>query len=58
MDTEGEMQECRHRWFSADHTGPVCGELGDNIERAQDSYGTIVEKLRVIFGTEDIEAGS
>ena len=28
VDTEGEMQECRHRWFSADHTGPVCGELG------------------------------
>jgi hypothetical protein len=52
------MQECRHQWLSADHTGPVCGELGDNIERAQGSYGTIVEKLRVIFGTEDIEAGS
>jgi hypothetical protein len=53
----GEMQEYRHRWFSADYTGPVCGELGGNIARAQDSYGTIVETLRMIFDTEDIEAG-
>jgi hypothetical protein len=51
------MQEYRRRWFSAGHTGPVCGELGGNIKRAQNSYGTIVEKLRMIFDTEDIEAG-
>lgn len=32
VDTEGEMQEYRHRWFSEDHTGPVRGEQGGNIE--------------------------
>lgn len=49
VGTEGEMQEYRHRWFSADHTGPARGELGGNTERAQESHGTIVEKLRMKF---------
>jgi hypothetical protein len=49
VDTEGEMQEHRHRWFSEDHTGPVRGEQGGNTERVQDSHGTIVEKLRKKF---------
>ena len=49
VDTEGEMQVYCHRWFSADHTGPVRGEPGGNTERAQDSHGMIVEKLRMKF---------
>lgn len=49
VDTAGEMQEYRHQWFWADHTGPVRGELGSNTERAQDSHGTIVEKPRMKF---------
>jgi hypothetical protein len=39
-------RDCTGR-FLEDHTGSVRGERGGNMERAQDAYETIVEKLRM-----------